>query len=587
MGQDNITQMELWTGGINSLPFPTDVAANQYHWGENIHNRGGIPQTRYGLQLTLSIPGTKAQGITMFRPTGGLPVLVMAVDGLIYISQYPYQVFTQLPNIQFYPTADQVTFCSAVQSIKQLPNTTLVAINPTAVLIMQDGLSKAAYWDGSTSRHLNPDASAKETPTGLWMAWAGSRLWVAQGGSVFASDLEDPLRNTESQYLAERDNFQLPDDCTGMIQTADKQGLLAFTLNDTTSFQSSILDRTQWQTTPNFQQVLLPGIGCIAGKSPQNRFGLTWWFTKDGWIDFNSAMATLRDSTLYARDSEMMRSKTKIGPTATLICTALFENCALVSVPAGDIYNAHTWMQDFVVSTEGTPETAFASYSRYPAWASVWTGFRPVEWAVGPVAGNDRCFCLSQDATNYNMTNIHAWEAFNATRKDNGNRISCQFQTKLSKAQGGDYQQFKYAEVELCEVLGEVDLTIYLYGTRGGFTQIFSGRFEAEEGVFGSADNQIISFDTVIENYIPQTRKFKTDEPSAQNASTTTPLAETEMTGIIDTAFGFLFQWRGRMGVKSIQMHTMDYETRKGSTGMRNEEGKILVLTEQGVSSNS
>jgi hypothetical protein len=103
--------------------------------------------------------------------------------------------------------------------------------------MMQDGVTRAAFWDGSISRHLNPtpstltDANGErltqvgldETFIGLWMKWSGNRLWVSRDGMLFASDIGNPLKFTEAQYLNEGRAFYLPGECTGMIETPEQR----------------------------------------------------------------------------------------------------------------------------------------------------------------------------------------------------------------------------------------------------------------------------------------------------------------------------------------------------------------------------
>lgn len=566
------TYLDFWTGGINSLLHPSNPGERQYVHGENIITRGGVPQTRPGFDLRLGIAGETAQGCKLFTPTNSLPVLVMAVDGLIYVSPYPFTGFSLLGGITFSSSVERIVFQAAVKSVERLPDGTLRNIKPIRVLIMQDGVSRAAFWDGKTARHLNPDLPFRETPTGTWMAWSGTRLWVARGNHLFASDLADPLSNWEGSYIAERDRFELPGDCTGLIDTPDKSALLAFTLEDTTAFKSSIRDRKLWLTTPDFQATLIPGVGCVSGRTPVNSGGKTSWLSKNGWVDLNSAMFQQRDSDVSPSDMEMMRHKTNISHTSDRACAVAFEKLILLSVPSGDIYNAQTWVLDHgVIKTlnEGTPN----------AWSSIWTGLRPVEWTKGSVLGQDRIFCLTYDATAFNGNRIHLWEAMTPDRQDRGNRVSSQFQTSL-RTIDGSLHRFKYAEVELAEVMGNVSLTIYLTGTKGGFTEIYSGHFQAEEG---SVENSAVEYDLdhIFENYIPQSRRFSTKEWSPQSSDGALQ-AESNLPANIDTAFGLLFEWRGRMGVKSIKMFTQAVPTMKGGTGEGDESSDTNILTEAG-----
>ncbi len=60
-------------------------------------------------------------------------------------------------------------------------------------------------------RHLNQVELITETVQGLWMAWIGSRLWVARGRQLFASDIFDPLHFNETTYIGGGGSFQAMD----------------------------------------------------------------------------------------------------------------------------------------------------------------------------------------------------------------------------------------------------------------------------------------------------------------------------------------------------------------------------------------
>ena len=77
------------------------------------------------------------------------------------------------------------------------------------------------------------------------MSWSNNRLWVSNRNQVFASDIGNPLKFTETQYLNEARAFYLASDCTGIVETPDRSGILCFTENDGTLILSSVEDRTQ------------------------------------------------------------------------------------------------------------------------------------------------------------------------------------------------------------------------------------------------------------------------------------------------------------------------------------------------------
>lgn len=530
---------KLWTGGCNSLLHPADIGANQYYWGENVVNRGGIVQTRPGWLLKASILGERLQGFCIFTPRDSQARLVVAVDGKVYFAEYPSYEFRQLGGVGFSPTAEFVVFCNAIRSIERHTDGTLEIITPTPVLMMQDGTTRAAAWDGSAARHLNPAAPFYGTPIGLFMAWTGSRLWVSKGNRVFASDIVDPTSFSENTYLAERSNFDLPDDCTGMIETASQSGLLAFTRKSTTAFKSFIHDRTQWALTDEFQKVIIPDVGNTAPRALVNQYGTTYLMSEAGYLSLDAALLTQRTNRLVTQDNPMMRSKRILSPRMLPACAAAFENYLLVSVPAGDKYNAQTWAAD-QNPVDGEP----------PAWCGVWTGARPAEWATGKVGGRDRCFFAAFDKNTFGDTQIHIWEGFDQAREDEGGPISCQMETGMIPF--GDLVAFRNAEIDVCEMLGDVNLKVYVGGQRGGWTLILDHDMQAEKGSIGSSFQLILDTATVLEAYKPQSRQVRTNDLGAGDVACSPEQSPTDKMGS-DEYFQLLLEWRGRMGVREIR----------------------------------
>lgn len=254
-----------WTGGVNSAIPANAIPSSQIAWAENVTNRGNVLQTRPGLRIRemldvsgSPLPDGNPQGFTFFQHTDLSIYALFAISGRVYYSKEPFMVYHRVPNVQFYDEAPIVTFKATKRGAKYEPGAGLQLIEPYNVLIMQDGMTRAAYWDGEKSGHLDPSPGVRQVPIGLWMEWVGSRLWVATGHRVYASDILDPLSFTEGDYLAERDGFWFPSPITGMIQNAQSEALLVFTANTTSSLQSNIRVRTQWQQTPDFQKEILP-----------------------------------------------------------------------------------------------------------------------------------------------------------------------------------------------------------------------------------------------------------------------------------------------------------------------------------------
>jgi hypothetical protein len=323
-----------WPLGVNSLFHPTDIPKSSLAWGENIFLRGSLAQTRPGMVLKATIPGVNLQGFFIFQPKNGLPSHLVAIDGLIYMAKPPYDTYTVISGIKFSATAEVVVFKRCLQSVKRKSDGTILNINPVEMVMMQDGTTTPAFWDGSNARHLNPETG--ETPIGLWMEWIASRLWVMSGSRIYASDIANPTSFHEDTYLATRSAFELPETGTGLIATADQRGLLAFTDNTTSGLQANIRDRSLWQSTPDFQRVLFSSIGCVSGRSALNQFGATRWFSRGGWISLDAALYAQRTAHVQVADGAMMRSKRNLSPNLSNICAVAYENLTLVSVPSGD-----------------------------------------------------------------------------------------------------------------------------------------------------------------------------------------------------------------------------------------------------------
>lgn len=531
--------------GVDSYTSPDALLQSELVAAMNTVNRGGLIQTRPGTRTMACLPIGNRQGFTAFTPENGVPHLVAAVDGLVYVSAPPFTQFRQLPNIQFSPTARYVSFAVCQQSTDYTDDGTLIFLdNAFSVLVMQDGLSRAAFWDGGTSRHLNPSPSNQsatlplrdETRIGLWQAWAGDRLWVSRGNRVFASDIGNPLKFTETQYVAEARSFYLTSECTGMIETPDKQGLLVFTKDNVTLFQSSIRDRTAWLSTDKFQEIVLPSIGCVAPRSIKVQYGYVWWFSASGVVNFNAAARSNVTSRIDYQDLEMSGSKWNLGSDLSGICAISHENYLLMSVPNGDIYNRHTWCLDQATFDGGEN-----------SWNGYWTGWRPVEWAKIIVDGSERVFFLSIDYDGYNRV----WEAFLDERKDNGCAIACFAQLREHTFGTVDLKRFKYAKIFAREIAGDVGVAAFVSGQKGGWQRILTKEIVANEGqVYG---DETYSDSVLLAGNRPQTRVFKTAEYRESNDCNQCGV-EADEPNVVDRAFSLLVVWDGIFGINKYSM---------------------------------
>lgn len=549
---------------------PDDIGKNQYVWGINIVNRGGIVQTRPGFKYVTGIVGTRIQGSTIFTPKDSLPMMLVAVDGRIYRSQFPFRSFTRIAGLSFLQDAEIITFQPCFKSVELNPDGSLTLIDPKPIVIIQDGKTFAGKYDGSSGRHMDPGIPFYGPPIGRWMAWAGNRLWVSKGNKIYASDLESPDTFSEDTYLAEKSGFSLPGECTGLIETTDEKALLAFTETTTTSLQSNIRDRTQWQTTPQFQREVIKHLGCVSGRSPINQYGMTWWMSKSGFVNLDSALFTNQTSKVITMDDEMMRSKRILSSTMSGICSASYENYLLVSVPAGGKHNEQTWVADQI------PEGK-SNLNGVMSWCGIWTGMRPVQWMKASLGGSDRLYCVAYDSTQRDGTYIHIWEAFKSDREDNRSPIHCQWETGM--IMGNDISRFEYAELDLVEILGMVSLKIYMGGFRGPWHLIKEVKLQAEKGSLGSSVQKTLTKESWLQSFKPQSRVIKTQDFSAQDKPCSD---ESDLAAGRDKGFQLLLEWKGRMGVKKVVIFTTPDDSKDSGACTPGEEGEHNIVTDRG-----
>lgn len=529
--------------GVNSSLAPDNLPEGFISWAVNGVNRGGYWYTRPGYQSRVRLPDGRAQGLTLFTPTSGTTYLVAAVNGKIYASSYPFSTYSQIPNIQFNPYVDHVIFKEAVQGVESG-----VLREPRAVLLMQDGLTKPAFWDGSTSRHLNPGFPQKETVLGLQMEWIGSRLWVARGNQIFASDIYDPLHFIETEYLSIGGSLQTLDGkpVTMLARTADNKALIAFSNENATAIAASITDRAVWKTTVNFISLLFPGVGSVGPKAYDYLNGELYWVSKEGGRKFTQVGSAIQVSKNTVATHEMQRSFENLSPILSRSCCFAFDSYIGMSVPSGDIYNRHTWVL-------GTDIANFLTASSPPAWQGIWMGTRPVEWAHGTIYGKDRCFQLSQDRDG----GVRIWEAFMPIQEDDGNQIftslefvSHEFNEPLS------FKGFKFTEYHLKDVSGEVNLTADYRGEYGCWKNILDIDLCA-------LDCHPVTCPTPgarMPDKTPQNRYYKTQEAQHVCDSQEGPTSEN-----IGTHFQNRIRWHGKAGVNKYR--TQAIQKQESSTG--------------------
>jgi len=518
--------------------------------------------------------------------------LVFAVDGSIYAAPFPLAQpkdwdFFKIPNLKFDSAASMVHFCVAEKTVTTLSNQAIQLVPSYNILIIQDGVSEAGFWDGFDSGHLKEAEPGLQTPRGTWMAFSGGRLWVARGKVVVASDLFDPLRFSERINGSSRGDFLFSKDITGLVGfLGDNRAeiLTVFTENRSEVIQSGIRDRTKWATTPNFQSILFPSTGCIAGRSITFQSGLMWWYSAGGLVSSDAAASSNLTSQINFRDAEMAFSKQSLASDQSGICTLSFENYLLVSAPISENLNSETFVLDYATMSE-------ASAEKIPAWSSVWTGIRPVQWVAANIGSRRRAFAASVD---YNAlsdgSHNHIWEAFMPEREDSffelgaDNEIEifrrpiyCEFETRLM-GDGHDLKVFLYADVNLIEISGDVSLRVDYKGMRGSYKNVLCKEIIAPIAIDDAGANIPDDASEDLGVLRKQSRRVITEYG---NLDTGCPTCESENVESIDKAFSLLIRWCGQLAVESVRMF-MEPHPERSDGRCEEDETKVCIVDEQG-----
>lgn len=533
--------------GMDSNSHPIKLPPGKYARGENIVNRGGIVQCRPGYRCLMALPEGRLQGISLFRPKVGPEQLLFMVEGLLYLADFPFNIFRQVEGVSFSSSARQAYFAIAEQSVTSNIDGSLTIITPKNLLIVQDGgFTPPVIFDGTRGVHVRGPSAI---PMGGPMRWVGDRLWVARGAELFASDINNPTSFIEDVYLATVRAFTLPSEITALARnpTIEFAQLLVYTEDSTSTIQAGIRDRTQWPITPNMQQEIFPRIGCTGQRSVIDQQGMLWWYSNLGLCSLDSASNAKLSSKLPYRDSEMMESKARMSEDLGGIAAGTFENYILLSVPYGEILNRHTWVMDNSVRQNYLDDTP-------PTWNSYWTGTRPVEWINAKIHGKERMFYISHDYDGVNRL----WEAFWPDRRDEACPISWWFETRGYFGPASAVltrKNFRYADIYLSEMMGDVDIGVFWAGTRRGkYKRILSKRFRITEGCF-RPDIQI-TMNSKIFGFKKQSRIVRTEDGKDLSVNQTEESCgiESPWEDFFDESFQLLVAGSGPCAVDAVKM---------------------------------
>lgn len=501
--------------GVNSSIDPTSLPLG-YVWNAvNCVIQAGVIACRPGHRCIVKLPKGNLQGAALFRPRLGMEQLLIVIDGVVYVSPYPFSSFSELDNVLFSSSAKQVFFTQATQSARRLTTdfaSAIEVISPREIIFMQDGgITAPAFYDGSNSGHIRDNPF--ETPVGGAMEWVGDRLWVSNGNQVFASDIANPFSFREQTYLGGTSAFYFSREVTALAKTPSIEfpQLLVFTSEDMSIIEANIRDRSLWPTTDGMQREVLQ-VGCVSDRGVSSHFGRIVWFSPSGIVFYDPGTARGWTSRSPIRDNEMLVSKSRLSDDASSAAMGVFGQWLLISLPVEDQYNKHTWVMNNAawetLSDEGGP-----------TWSGYWLGTRPVEWICGTIAGAERIYHVSKDEDGENRL----WQSFVPDQLDNGCPIMWAVETRgyfgltgQSKKPPGFKVNFGWADVAMTGIGDYLDLGIYVApGVRGAYNQILGKRINVEKG---SLDyRETLTATSQIFAYKPQSRVMRTEDQSQQS----------------------------------------------------------------------
>jgi hypothetical protein len=566
-----------YTGGVDSLLYPTDLVQGTYAWGVNVINRGGVVQTRPGKRRIISFLGHNAQGHCWVRTMDDRNYELVAIDGKVYWSPYPFVEWTKMDGVIFHSDAPRIYFCNAEQAIQyDVSNNIVLLPNPKNIVLMQDGTSTPCFWDTDDFSSGVVDVThvtgtpASPLPIGTAMLWQDNRLWVVCKNLVFASDLLYPQSFTENTYLAEASGFRFPRPVVNLVPSP-VQGILVATQSSLHSLQSFIQKREDWSTTPNFQADVNLEVGFIAPFGYVYLHGMLWFLTARGIISYDRATTENLSTLLLTVDGEMARSKHVFSPDVTFACLGVWENILMVSVPASCLENRHTWIMDGGVAEKLNNQAGMC-------WTGIWTGTYPVQYTSPIINGTQHNYELSyssgflalnegdspspQPETDLPLQSyIHLWENYIPSQvTDVEANINCSFETRAFLLQTDDYYRFVFAELMLVNLKGTVPIQVYVTGLGGNYQLLFATTLRADVGPWGNPSKETKLYyittqgSTEFENYRRQVRHLRTSE-WVVNGKPSDGAACTEIQRMdgVDKAFQLMIQWQGRLGVRQIK----------------------------------
>ena len=543
-----------WLRGVKSDADPGQIPVGYAYSAVNAINLGGVWCCRPGHDCIYTFPQGNLQGATLFRPKVGLEQIVAAVDGKLYAAPYPFDNFRVLDGIQFSPSAKQIFWQLTIQSAQRLTvdfDSAIELITPRVILFVQDdGETAPAFYDGAHAQHIR--GTEFETPAGGPMAWVGDRLWVAAENQLFASDIGNGLSFREQVYLGGSTSFFFASKIKALVKTPSVESpqLMVLTETDGSIVQANIRNRDAWPTTPDFQKQVIE-VGAASHRSALSHYGRIVWFSPSGIAIYDPATSGKLTTRLPVRDNEMLISKTQLAEDLSLVCAGAFGQWLLVSVPAEDTYNKHTWVLNHASIETLTDDSG-------PSWSGYWLGTRPVEWISGTIAGAERIYHVSADVDGNNRL----WESFNPNRLDGGCPIMWALETRgyfgqtaaIQAKPPGTQCRMAWADVALAAISEDLDLGIFFAGgVRGSYKPILAKRISVERGSLSHAEE--ITATTQLFAFKPQSRFARTEDANQQSTATESGSCGIERKDLeaIDDSFQLLIVGHGPATIRWVR----------------------------------
>lgn len=591
-----------WPIGVDSFSHPLYINELSLRWIENGVTQGAFVQTRPGYNTVLTYDTTiegparewwlgtgeaivHPQMCVRFRPSNGQEQLVFAITGSVFYSIVSHDGALSDPirinGLQFNRLADQLVGCRCTQSATIIAGKYANNIEPRNLLVIQDGGNRAGIWDGLVGIHMNPTKRIEidseggtlypeafnQTRIGLWMAWSGNRLWIANGRNVYASDLNDPTHYTEELQLQSVPVFTFEEDVTGMVDRGTsgttRSQVVVFTPETTETLWSGIQNRIPselgqgWIFTPDFRAKIFDAVGCVAGKSIIVHRGLLYWKSKAGTVLFDGTSTVNSSQNLPPIDQEMAYSKLRVAPSPEgmdLTCAGKLNNYVWWSAPVGGVTNgrrycSHTQVLDRQTTTVRSTGTGGAFNAGTTGWQGVWTGIKPVEWANVTSGGIERTYAISLDSSGV----VHIWQAFQANRADNGQRIPWFMETRVHPVQPSifEYATIRHFRLLLDQVGGVLDIVGMWRGLKGTYHELLTTRINSTPGSILLPTPQFypIVNDTVHQSFALQGRTVISRNYLNPTLPCSAQGVESARADSTDHAFGLAIRFVGRGAV--------------------------------------